>query len=435
MNYKETLETLYNMLPDFQNIGAGAYKPGLERAIAFNKYLGSPDRAFATVHIAGTNGKGSVSHMLASILQQAGYRTGLYTSPHLLDFRERIKVDGEMIPEQYVIDFTSEHLDKMRSLEMSFFEATMGMAFRYFADCGVEVAVIETGLGGRLDSTNILTPEISVITNIGMDHMAFLGDTPEQIASEKAGIIKPGIPVVIGESDPHSAPIFIRKAQEQSSPIVFADQEMRCVASRISDDGKRYYTIECIGRHILPHEIGIDLLGDYQCKNVITTLATVEALNKYTHISVSSRAEISGCSSAASSTGLRGRWQIIGHNPRIILDAGHNPHGLKQTMEQLSKEQYDKLYFILGIASDKDIDSMLALLPQNAEYIFTQASVDRAMKAEDLSKHAHSAGLHGKIAPSVAEAMKLAKDSASPADMIFIGGSCFVIADALAVEA
>lgn len=432
MNYKETLDALYNMMPDFQNIGAGAYKPGLERAASFNNYLGSPDRSFASVHVAGTNGKGSVSHMLASILQQAGYRTGLYTSPHLLDFRERIRVDGQMIPEKYVIDFTDNHFDRMAALGMSFFEATMGMAFRYFADRGVEVAVIETGLGGRLDSTNIITPEISVITNIGMDHMAFLGDTPEKIAAEKAGIIKPGVPVVIGESDPYSLPVFEKAAAESGSPIVFADRRMQCREGRADEEGVRHYRIECCGRHLLPHEVATDLMGDYQCKNLVTTLATVEMLNKYSHISISSRAGMAGCASAAASTGLRGRWQIAGRHPLVVLDAGHNPHGLRETMQQLTKQSYERLYFILGVAADKDLDAMLSLLPRNATYIFTKASVERAMDSRELAERAVAAGLVGEETPDLAHALARARELASPADMIFVGGSSFVVADALA---
>lgn len=429
MNYKETLDTLYNMLPDFQKIGAGAYKPGLERAEAFNRYLGNPDRMFVSVHVAGTNGKGSVSHMLASVLQQAGYRTGLYTSPHMTDFRERIKVDGEMIPEKYVVDFTATHLDKMRSLDMSFFEATMAMAFRYFADSDVEVAIIETGLGGQLDSTNIITPVLSIITNIGMDHMAFLGDTPEKIAAAKAGIIKPGVPVVIGETDPHSKPVFEKAAADVGSPIIFADKYLRCLDSRIAEN-IRYFSIECPGK-CKTFEIGTDLMGDYQSKNIVTALVAIELLNQYSHLSISSRATAAGCSVAAQTTGLRGRWQIVGHNPLTVLDSGHNAHGLTQTMRQLAAQEYDKLYFILGVASDKDVTAMLKLLPPDAFYIFTRASVDRAMDEQKLAGMAIAAGLKGQTAPSVSDALNLAREMSKPDDMIFVGGSSFIVADAL----
>lgn len=430
MNYKETLDTLYNMLPDFQKIGADAYKPGLERAQDFNRYLGNPDRSFVSVHVAGTNGKGSVSHMIASVLQQAGYRTGLYTSPHMTDFRERIKVDGEMITEKYVVDFTAAHLEKMESLRMSFFEATMAMAFRYFADSDVEVAVIETGLGGRLDSTNIIIPALSIITNIGMDHMAFLGDTPQKIASEKAGIIKRGVPVVIGETDPASAPVFEAAAAATGSEIVFADKHLRCEGNRMGKDGIRYFSMARIGTNET-FEVGTDLMGDYQCKNIITALAAIDMLNIYSHLSISSRAAMAGCSTAAHSTGLRGRWQILGREPLIILDAGHNPHGLKETTRQIASLDYDKLYFILGIASDKDIQTMLGLLPRDARYIFTQASVDRAMNACKLAETARQSGLAGEVIPSVAAALSHVRELADCRDVIFIGGSSFVVADAL----
>ena len=430
MNYKETLDTLYNMLPDFQKIGADAYKPGLERAQEFNRYLGNPDRSFVSIHVAGTNGKGSVSHMIASILQQAGYRTGLYTSPHMTDFRERIKVDGEMITEKYVVDFTANHLEKMESLRMSFFEATMAMAFRYFADSEVEVAVIETGMGGRLDSTNIITPVLSIITNIGMDHMAFLGDTPQKIAAEKAGIIKRGVPVVIGETDSASVPVFESAAKAAGSEIVFADKLLQCKGSRMGKDGIHYFSFAHPGT-AETFEIGTDLMGDYQCKNIITTLASIDMLNICSHLSISSRATMVGCSTAARSTGLRGRWQIAGREPLIILDSGHNPHGLKETTRQIASLDYDKLYFILGIASDKDVQTMLGLLPRDACYIFTQASVDRAMEAGKLAAMAEKSGLTGEIVPSVATALRHAMELADRKDVIFVGGSSFVVADAL----
>lgn len=431
MDYKKTLDTLYNMLPDFQKIGAGAYKPGLERVAEFNSYLGNPDKAFVSIHVAGTNGKGSVSHMLASVLQQAGYRTGLYTSPHMTDFRERIKVDGRMVPEKYVVGFTAAHLGKMESLRMSFFEATMEMAFRYFADSGVEVAVIETGLGGRLDSTNIITPVLGVITNIGMDHMALLGDTPEKIAAEKAGIIKPGVPVVIGESDPYSAPVFEKTAAETGSPIIFADRKLRCKDSRTTDGDTRRFSIERTDNNRI-YDVDSDLTGDYQCKNIVTALAAIETLNRHTPLNISNRAITAGCRAAASSTGLRGRWQTAGHDPLIVLDSGHNPHGLSQTMRQIAAQKYEKLYFILGVAADKDLGAILSLLPEDAHYIFTRASVDRALDAGELADTAKKAGLKGDTTSNVADALALARKLAAPGDMIFVGGSSFVVADALA---
>jgi dihydrofolate synthase/folylpolyglutamate synthase len=427
MNYKQTLDLLYNMLPDYQHIGAGAYKPGLERAEAFNRYLGRPDRDFASIHIAGTNGKGSVAHMLASILQSAGYRVGLYTSPHMKDFRERIKVDGTMISETEVIAFTERHLDKMRELNMSFFEATMGMAFSHFADNDVEVAVVETGLGGRLDSTNILKPILSIITNIGMDHMAYLGDTIEKIAAEKAGIIKPETPVVIGESDPSTTPVFRAKAEEAGAPIFFAEDYFKCLSS-CSSGRSQQFVIEDFA-HCRQNEYTLDLMGGYQCRNMVTVMETISVLNHLTQLTISARSTHEGLASAASATGLRGRWEILGENPLTVCDTGHNEHGLRQVTAQIAAQQYDRLYMVIGVVNDKDLHGILPLMPKDAHYIFTQSGMERALPADALAAAAAEYGLHGEIIATVPEALAHARALATPRDMIFVGGSTFTVAE------
>lgn len=438
MTYKETLDTLYNMMPDFQKVGAGAYKPGLERIEAFNRHLGSPDKTFCAIHVAGTNGKGSVSHMLASVLQAAGYKVGLYTSPHLRDFRERMRVDGEMVSEQFVVDFTRKHMDKMRELDLSFFEATVGMAFDWFSRGEVEVAVIETGLGGRLDATNIITPILSVITNIGMDHMAFLGDTPEAIAAEKGGIIKKDVPALIGERDPQSEPVFRDAAAKAGSKIYFAEDAYKYISSRpapptacgAGEGGaeRRVYVVERIPCGTRA-ELALDLLGDYQRRNIVTAMSALELLNKQTKLSISSRAITDGLSVTALSTGLCGRWEVIGRNPLTVCDTGHNAHGLQYVVRQIAGQQYDKLYFVLGVVNDKDLGSILPLLPADAHYIFTQASVDRSLPAGELAERATARGLRGETVPTVPKAIAHARRLARPEDMIFIGGSTFVVAD------
>lgn len=427
MNYSETLDFLFNSLPVFQNEGSSAYKPGLERSIEFNRYLGSPDRSFLTIHVAGTNGKGSVSHILASVLQSVGYRVGLYTSPHLKDFRERIKVDGRMIPECEVVAFTESHRAKMLELELSFFEMTVGMAFNHFEREQVEVAVIETGLGGRLDSTNIISPELSIITNIGMDHMALLGDTIEKIAFEKAGIIKRGVPIVIGETNEQSAPVFIEKARQMDSPIVFADQTLHCISAELHNSKERF-EIERISTGVRTC-VELDLLGDYQRKNIITALTAIDVMNSQTHISVSRRAIICGCSVAAAETGLNGRWQILSEHPLTVCDTGHNEHGLSLVVEQIERQKYKRLYMIVGFVNDKDIEHILPLLPRKAHYIFTQASVRRALAATELAAAAARFGLEGEVVATVKGALERAQSLATPDDMIFIGGSTFTVAE------
>ncbi len=427
MNYTQTLEFLFNALPEFQRDGSSAYKPGLERTAAFNRYLGNPDRTFFTVHVAGTNGKGSVAHIIASVLQSAGYRVGLYTSPHLKDFRERIRVDGEMISEQEVIRFTERHHDRMTGLGLSFFEMTTGMAFDHFARHDVEVAVVETGLGGRLDSTNIVQPLLSIITNIGMDHMALLGDTIAKIAAEKAGIIKPGVPVVIGESGAESDPVFEARAAETGSSVLYADRLYRCVGA-VEHAAGQTLQVERIGDGRC-FDIDLDLLGDYQRRNILTAVAALDYLDKRTRLNISSRAFYTGCRTAAASTGLRGRWEVLGRDPLVVCDTGHNAHGLRLVAEQIRRQHYDRLYMVLGVVNDKDLTAMLPLLPKEAHYIFTRSSVNRALSAEVLAGQASHYGLHGEVVPGVQAALARARELARPGDMIFVGGSSFTVAD------
>ena len=443
MTYSETLDYLFNAMPMFQAVGGDAYKPGLDRTEAFDAILGHPHHRFRTIHIAGTNGKGSVSHMIASILQQHGFRTGLYTSPHLRDFRERIKVNGSMISEQEVIDFVARHRTAMDKLQLSFFEMTVGLAFDHFARQKVDIAVIETGLGGRLDSTNIISPLLSVITNIGFDHMQYLGDTLPKIATEKAGIIKHNIPVVIGETNPLTAPVFTARATEMEAPIVFADQTYRCtpllqenrtvIPSKPASEPAcrtQTYTVNPIGGGN-PYTVDLDLLGDYQQRNLATVLTAIDILNRSCGLGISQKETAEGAQIAAHRTGLLGRWQILANQPLTVCDTGHNAHGLRWVAAQLAHQQYDHLYIVLGMVEDKDLSQALPLLPREAYYIFTQASIRRALPAADLQAAAAQYGLHGEAVPGVQAAYTRAQELALPHDMIFIGGSTFTVADLL----
>ncbi len=391
----------------FQHMGKKAYKTGLETTYALDSQYGHPHRAYKTIHIAGTNGKGSTSHMMAAILQSAGYRVGLYTSPHLKDFRERIRINGQMIPQEYVCSFVEGAKETISSLSPSFFEITTAMAFRYFADEHVDVAVVEVGLGGRLDCTNIITPEVSVITNISIDHTDLLGDTLDAIAHEKAGIIKPGIPVIIGETQPESAPVFIAKAREEGSPIIFADKEMSEVQ--------------------LPT---CEMEGIYQDKNRRTVLAAVRALlGKGWNITQENINE--GLARVCSLTGIMGRWQKLGEHPTIVCDTGHNEAGIRFVAEQLKRQKYDRLHIVIGVVSDKKIDKILSLLPKDATYYFTKAQIPRALDEHALMAQAETYGLYGHSYSTVKQAFKAAKDNASPDDFIFIGGSNFTVAEIL----
>ncbi|NDW09969.1 folylpolyglutamate synthase/dihydrofolate synthase family protein [Dysgonomonas sp. 520] len=425
MNYQETIEYLYNRLPVYQNVGGSAYKEGLDNSLALDKYFNCPHKEYKTIHVAGTNGKGSTSHLLAAILQQSGYRVGLYTSPHLVDFRERIRINGEKISEQYVVDFVANHKENFEPIYPSFFELTMTMAFRYFADMKVDIAIVEVGLGGRLDSTNIITPMLSVITNISLDHTQFLGDTLEKIAGEKAGIIKPQIAVVIGEAEGEVRKVFEEKAKKEHAPIVFAQDNNPIISTGKDTDGSWIYQTERYPN--LKGELG----GLAQIKNTATVLCAIQELQK-SGVNIADSAVYSGFSEVVELTGLMGRWQIIQqNNPKIVCDTGHNVGGFGYITEQLASEKYAALRIVLGMVNDKDISKVLALLPKNAVYYFTRAAIQRALPEVELQQQAEKSGLKGEVYPTVETAIKAALDDAKPEDLIFIGGSNFVVAEAL----
>ena len=428
MNYTQTLEFLFTSMPSFQRVGGDAYKPGLERIAAFCQHLGNPQRNFYTVHVAGTNGKGSVSHILASILQQAGYRTGLFTSPHLADFRERIRVDGDMIPKQKVVNFVDRNRQKMEELDLSFFEMTAAMAFDYFDQSDVEVAIIETGLGGRLDATNIITPILSVITNIGLEHTEFLGDSIAKIAAEKAGIIKKSIPVVVGESSEHYNGVIEARAEELGSKVIYAEEEFLLLGVEHFDNENQHFSVER-KRDGRVYELDIDLLGDYQRHNIITACAAADYLAEKTPLTISRRAFREGIASAAANTGLMGRWQLLAREPYTVCDTGHNCHGMRYVAQQLEALECDRLFCVMGFAKDKALEDIMALLPKRAHYIFTRASIDRARAVEDIAAVADKLGLDYECVDTVPAAVERAKALALPADAIFIGGSNFVVAE------
>jgi len=429
MNYSQTMEFLYSQLPAYHRIGKAAYKNDLHNSLAFDDYLGRPHSRYRTIHVAGTNGKGSVSHMIASVLMEAGFKTGLYTSPHLKDFRERIKVNGKMIPKRAVTGFVERHSAFIRSLEPSFFEMTVAMAFDYFADAGIDMAVIEAGLGGRLDSTNIINPVLTVITNIGHDHMDLLGDTLEKVAGEKAGIIKQGVPVVVGETMEETKDVFIRKAEEKDSKIFFADQNYSCVLGDPGyQTGRRIYNIrDKISGISIKGETG--LVGDYQVKNIQTVFQAFRVLKEV--ITNDDKIIQQGILKVVTNTGLLGRWQIIARKPLIICDTGHNKEGLEYVVNQLAKIKNNRLHIVLGFVSDKDLSAILPLFPGKATYYFTKASVPRALDEKILMAEAAHWNLKGTSFPDVPSAVKAARANASDNDLIFIGGSTFVVADAL----
>ena len=428
MNYTETLEFLFTSMPSFQRVGGDAYKPGLERIASFCQHIGNPQRNFYTIHVAGTNGKGSVSHMLASILREAGYRTGLFTSPHLADFRERIRVDGEMIPKQKVVNFVDKHHDKMKELDLSFFEMTAAMAFDYFDQSDVEVAVIETGLGGRLDATNLITPILSIVTNVGFDHTEFLGETIEKIAAEKAGIIKKSVPVIIGQHNEAYDKVFVERAQELNSCIIFAEDEWQLNGVEHFDNENQHFSLTRL-RDGKDHELDIDLLGDYQRHNIVTACAAADYLAEHTPLTISRRAHRAGLAEAAASTGLAGRWQVLAREPYTVCDTGHNEDGIRYVAEQLNNLECDRLFAVMGFAREKELSKILALLPTKAHYIFTRANIERARAIEDIAAEATKLGLSFETAPTVQEAVERARCLAQPTDAIFIGGSNYVIAE------
>ena len=425
MNYNETLDWMFNKLPMYQRIGAAAYKADLNNTIEILAYLDNPQDNFKSIHIAGTNGKGSVSHSLASVFQEAGYKTGLYTSPHLRDFRERIRINGNMIPENNVVEFIKKHKVKLEELELSFFEMTVAMAFDYFRKENVDIAIIEVGMGGRLDSTNIIKPELSVITNISLDHVKFLGDSEDKIAVEKAGIIKPHIPVVIGETQDKSANVFIEKAKENDSPIYFADKVMNCTKINTTVEYNTYEVLKNNEQYI--SEIQFPLLGNYQKKNLVTIICALDVIKDKFNISQEHIQE--GLSKVVSNTKLMGRWQVIGKDPLIVADTGHNVAGINEIMQQLEETKFSTLHFVLSVVNDKDIDGILELLPKYAKYYFCKANIPRGLSVDILAEKATKVGLNGKSYDSVTEAYQAACDNARNDDMVFVGGSNFTVAE------
>ena len=409
----------------FSRTGPAAIKPNLNNTIDLCNFLNNPQGKFKSIHIAGTNGKGSVSHMLASIFQEQGLKTGLYTSPHIHDFRERIRINGKMISEEAVVEFTSSIQTFIEEKQPSFFEVTVGMAFKYFAYEAIDIAVIETGLGGRLDSTNIIDPEISVITNIGLDHTALLGETHEAIAGEKAGIIKKGKPVVIGSSLPATKNVFLNKAFDNESSILFADEEYDIRNIRQQEN---ILCFELDNKDKVLRNIQSRLNGIYQTENIRTVTATVDVLNNFGW-NISEASLLKGILNTAANTGLHGRWEQIQEQPRIILDVGHNPDGIRQILRQLSHTTFNKLHVIIGLSKDKDYQEILTLLPNNATYYFTQAQIPRALEGKILKQEAKKAGLGGDFLDNVNTALLKAKSKAEKDDLILICGSVFVIGE------
>lgn len=426
MNYTETIAYLYSRLPMFSRTGASAYKADLANTIRLCAYLGDPQNQFKSVHVAGTNGKGSVSHMLAAILQTAGYNTGLYTSPHLKDFRERIKINGEMVPESFVISFTENVKDIIEEIKPSFFEVTVAMAFAWFMHNRVDIAVIETGLGGRLDSTNVITPEISVITNIGFDHMNILGNSLESIAMEKAGIIKANIPVIIGESLSETLPIFKRIAAEKNAPLSVAYNKRQVMDWTWE---KNELVVEVAEEHQADHEkYHLDLTGVYQKKNLLTVL---EAVSQLHHLgwNIEQKHIYEGLKQTKKLTGLHGRWEILQHDPMVVLDVAHNEDGIRQLIQQLEIILHRQLHIIIGMVKDKDADKVLSLLPKNAVYYFTRSSIPRALPEKDLMEKAAAHRLKGKSFEDVNLALSSAIEHAHKDDLILVCGSVFVVGE------
>lgn len=430
MTYNEILGWLFNQLPMYQRDGKAAYKDNLDNTLKLDNYFHHPHTKFKSIHIAGTNGKGSVSHMLASVLQQAGYKVGLYTSPHLKDFRERIKINGEVIPKNHVVEFFDQHRGIIEKIQPSFFEMTVALAFDYFAKKNIDIAVVEVGMGGRLDSTNIIRPVLSVITNIGLDHTQFLGDTLEKIAKEKAGIIKEKTPVILGETQVETQKMFIETAQQKNAEILFADQKYFIDYAMQSVDFKQVFNIKDEKGDIVFRDLKIDLGGNYQQKNLLTVLTAVKILKKIEFL-IHDNHLYNGLSNVVKNTGLLGRWQVLNNKPLTIADTGHNIEGLSYTIEQLKQTPHKHLHFIFGVVNDKNVDKILKILPKNAVYYFTRANIPRALDEKVLAEKATFAGLTGKAYPGVQIAFADAKKNAGDNDLIFIGGSTFVVAEIL----
>jgi len=426
MNYQETIDYLFARLPMFSRIGAAAFKKDLFNIQKLCDFLANPYKRFKSIHIAGTNGKGSVSHMLAAILQTAGYKTGLYTSPHLKDFRERIKIDGEMVSKEFIVDFTERIKPVSEKIEPSFFEITVAMAFEYFVAQEIDIAIIETGLGGRFDSTNIITPELSVITNIGWDHMNILGDSLEKIAFEKAGIIKQNIPIIVGEVLPQTDKVFEQAAREKKASLSIASDKRQLVNWQWK---KHELIAEVAQQHRTDHQVyHLDLPGIYQTKNLITVLEACSHLQQMGW-NIEEQDIRTGLQHTKKLTGLHGRWEIIHVHPLIVLDVAHNVDGIKMLMEQVEVTDHDHLHIILGVVKDKELEKILALFPRLADYYFTQADIPRALNSHLLKEMATNAGLKGEIYPDVNEAIKTALSKATRHDMILICGSVFLVGE------
>ncbi|MFN3996570.1 bifunctional folylpolyglutamate synthase/dihydrofolate synthase [Algoriphagus sp.] len=428
MNYQETLDYLFNSLPMFQRVGASAYKSDLDNTLKLCSHLDNPELKFKSIHIAGTNGKGSTSHTLAAIFQSAGYKTGLYTSPHLKSFTERIRIDGEEITEDSVVRFVVENKDFLDELKPSFFEMTVGMAFWYFAQQKVDIAIIEVGMGGRLDSTNVIIPELSLITNIGYDHMQYLGETLPEIAAEKAGIIKPEIPVVISQTQVETTSVFQQIATEMNAPIVFAEENFEITQLGEKRNGEKLVAEFLVKSKQKALNLDFGLLGNYQRFNLPGILEAINQMRNQGWI-ISEEALMKGLSEVATLTGLKGRWQILGENPIIIADTGHNEPGIREILAQLETYNFEKLWMVIGMVQDKDISKILAMLPKEANYIFCQADIPRALAANLLAEKAAEFGLKGETIPKVNEALTFARKNAGTDDLIFVGGSTFVVAE------
>jgi dihydrofolate synthase/folylpolyglutamate synthase len=435
MNYQQTLDYLYTQLPMFTRVGASAFKKDLTNTIELCNKLDNPQSRFKSIHIGGTNGKGSTSHMLAAILQTAGYKTGLYTSPHLKDFRERIRINGQMISEQEVVDFVAQHKQDFETIEPSFFEMTVALAFDAFARHHVDIAIIEVGLGGRLDSTNIITPLLSVVTNIGWDHMNMLGNTLPLIAGEKAGIIKPNIPVIIGEYQPEVAQVFIDKAKQENAELTFASEQWTVnEVKEISDAPDNVISIEATPKTstlqapATPLFLKLDLTGTYQLKNVKTVLSAVEEMRTQ-GFNISDNHVFNALQQVTTLTGLQGRWQTLSTKPLTICDTGHNPDGIQEVLENIASVNYEHLHFVIGMVNDKDITKVLSMLPKAATYYFCRPDIPRGLEAEALQQEAAVFKLQGEVYPSVKEALQAAQRQAWERDLVFAGGSTFVVAE------
>jgi dihydrofolate synthase/folylpolyglutamate synthase len=439
MNYQETIQYLYSQLPFFTRDGASAYKADLTNTVALLNKLDNPQQHFKSVHVAGTNGKGSTSHMLAAILQVAGYRTGLYTSPHLKDFRERIRINGKMISEQQVMDFVAAHSADFELINPSFFEMTVALAFDIFAQEKVDIAIVEVGLGGRLDSTNVITPLLSVITNIGWDHMNILGDSLELIAGEKAGIIKPGVPVIIGEYQEEVALVFTNKARLNHSPIIFASEAFQCEVLGLDSTGEHSEVDEPVNVKVskIPdnmtselesQNLTLDLTGTYQLKNIKTVLCAVDELRTQ-GFNITDEHIATALKQVKTLTGLHGRWEVLSKHPLTICDTGHNPEGMQEVLLNIAAVKYNKLHFVLGVVNDKDISKILTILPTDAHYYFCKPDIPRGLDAKTLWLKAAGFGLQGEAFSSVPQALLAAQKNAQDNDLVFVGGSTFVVAE------